>query len=113
MSSESYQLGYRAEDYVCQRLQAMGWRIVERNFRGRCGEIDIVAQHGRVWVFAEVKASAVRPPTEALQARQIARIRRAAAEYLQRRGSLEVEARFDVFWVWGDPPTWEHTVDAF
>lgn len=114
MSSEGYQRGYQAEDYVCERLRQLGWTIVFRNFRGRTGEIDVVARDGATWVFAEVKASARTAPVEALQPRQMLRIRRAATEFLQKHvRSLEVETRFDVFWVWGEPPQWRHTRDAF
>ena len=99
---------------MVQHLEQAGWRILARNFRGRRGEIDVVARHGRVVVFVEIKSSLHKPPYEALQARQMRRVRAAAEEYLQReRTSLESEIRFDVIWVWGEPPQLEHLEDAF
>jgi putative endonuclease len=110
----SYQLGRQAEDWVVQHLEQSGWRILARNFRGRRGEIDVVARQAEVIVFVEIKSSRHRPPLEALQPRQIGRLRAAAVEFLQQqRLSQDGEMRFDVFCVWGDPVQFEHLQDAF
>lgn len=114
VSRDGYQRGCRAEDFVCDRLESLGWQIEERNFRGKTGELDLIAREGETWVFCEIKAAARRPPVEALQPMQMARIRRAAQEYLQKRvRSLEVDMRFDVCRVWGEPFQWDHVRDAF
>lgn len=114
MSLSSYQLGRQSEDWVVQHLEQAGWLILARNFRGRRGEIDVVARQGAVIVFVEIKSSQRKPPFEALQPRQIGRVRAAAQEFIQKaRLSLESEMRFDVFRVWGDPVQWEHLQDAF
>jgi putative endonuclease len=47
--------GTRAEKLAAQFLAARGLTIVERNFRRRCGEIDLVARHGDTLVFVEVR----------------------------------------------------------
>jgi putative endonuclease len=47
--------GARAEDYCAELLRSSGLRIVERNWRCRHGEIDLIAEEGGTLVFAEVR----------------------------------------------------------
>lgn len=52
-------LGRRGEDHAAKYLISLGWKIVERNWRCREGELDIVAFDGdRTIVFVEVKTRA-------------------------------------------------------
>ncbi|WP_201362122.1 YraN family protein [Dictyobacter formicarum] len=48
-------LGRTGERLAAERLQQSGYVILERNFRCRYGEIDLVAEHGSDLVFIEVK----------------------------------------------------------
>ena len=50
------QRGASAEDHATQLLVNAGYRIVERNFRCKAGELDIVARDGDVLVFVEVRS---------------------------------------------------------
>jgi len=114
VSFTSYEIGQQGEALVAQYVVGLGWSIEARNFRGRRGEIDLVARHQSRWIFVEVKTSLGRPPLERLQSRQIQRIRRAAEEFLQFRGVREeVDMRFDVIWIWGNTLQLEHCQDAF
>jgi len=59
MSSDRRQtLGELGETLACEELRRRGYAILERRYRTRYGEIDIVARHGDVLVFVEVKARA-------------------------------------------------------
>ena len=59
MSSDRRQtLGELGETLACDELRRRGYAILERRYRTRYGEIDIVARHGDVLVFVEVKARA-------------------------------------------------------
>ena len=49
-------LGRAGEDAACALYAQKGFEIIERNFRIRSGEIDIIAQKEELLVFAEVKA---------------------------------------------------------
>ena len=53
------QIGVRGEDLACAELERQGMRVLERNWRCRLGEIDIVAaetgEKGVTLVFCEVK----------------------------------------------------------
>jgi putative endonuclease len=96
-------IGQAAEDFVTARLEAGGWRIVERNARTRFGELDIIALERRTLVFVEVKGarqgSAFGPerPVLAVDRRKQQRIRRLATAWMaeRRRGPRYAEIRFD------------------
>lgn len=91
------------EDYELQAqnwLQDRGMRILARNFRGKTGEIDIIARDGEHLVFVEVRARSNRAYNTAagsVDRRKQQRILRTAQLYLQRRPALAVlPCRFDV-----------------
>ena len=48
-------VGSRYEEETAAFLQKNGYRILEKNFRDRRGEIDLIAKDGRTLVFVEVK----------------------------------------------------------
>jgi len=79
--------GAQAESLAAAFLEARGLAILERNWRRRCGEIDLVARHGVELVFVEVRlrrrrdfGDAAASITAAKRARMIA----AAGLYLAR-----------------------------
>jgi putative endonuclease len=55
MTHARQQLGAEGESMACVELERLGYRIVERNYRIRSGEIDIVAEDAGTIVFVEVK----------------------------------------------------------
>jgi putative endonuclease len=55
MPHERQRLGSKGESIACRELENLGYRIIERNYRTRFGEIDIVADDGGTIVFVEVK----------------------------------------------------------
>lgn len=101
----SRQIGSRFEEMAASYLQDAGYEILERNYRDRLGEIDIVARDGRYLVFVEVKYRANSEkgdPAEAVHGGKQRRIRNGARGYLYRHGLGEdVACRFDVVAVLG------------
>lgn len=92
-------LGQAGEDLAADVLAARGFRILERGYRTRMGEIDLIAAKDGLLVFIEVKTRsslACGRPSEAVDARKQARILRAASFYLERRGAAGSPCRFDV-----------------
>jgi putative endonuclease len=89
--------GKLAEALAADYLQARGLRLLERNYRCRLGEIDLIVADGPVLVFVEVR---LRRNTEyggaaaSITARKRQRILRAARHYLS--GRQEADCRFDV-----------------
>ncbi len=47
--------GIRGEETAIETLKRRGYKIVERNYRSRLGEIDVIAEEGGCLVFVEVK----------------------------------------------------------
>ena len=100
-------LGDWGEDCAARYLQLHGYRIVERNFRCRQGEIDLIARRGGVIAFVEVK---LRKNADHGQAREFvtfAKQRRviSAAELWLVRNGCELQPRFDVIEVYAPQGT--------
>jgi putative endonuclease len=53
-------LGTRGEELATRHLEARGFEVVERNFRTRYGELDLIARDARFLVFCEVKTRIAR-----------------------------------------------------
>lgn len=91
--------GDRGEAAVAEWLAKRGCVIVERQYRCRWGEIDLIARTSRgVLCFVEVKTRsrrAVAPPREAVTASKQRKLRTAASWYLAQTG-LDCPCRFDV-----------------
>ncbi|MDR1205572.1 MAG: YraN family protein [Peptococcaceae bacterium] len=91
--------GALAEEAAAKYLAGEGCRIVERNFRTRLGEIDLIAEKEGVLVFVEVRSrrEASRGlPQETVNQRKRQKIRRVATQYLKRHFDMERLCRFDV-----------------
>ena len=116
-------LGRFGEDLASAHLERAGCVILDRNWRCRAGEIDIVARDGRELVFVEVKtrsSAAFGSPAEAITPAKAARLRSLALQWLvERRAAAEASAygdlRFDVVSVLRttDGPQVEHVRGAF
>jgi len=93
------EIGRRGEAVAERYLTRLGYRIVERNFRIRRGEIDLVAIDRDELVFVEVRyrsSSSYGTPSETVDFRKRRRLVRAAELFLLRRGRSEDPCRFDV-----------------
>ena len=92
-------LGSGGERAAADFLVGRGYHILERNFRCRGGEVDLIALDGGVLVFIEVKVRRTLSrgaPIEAVTVLKQARVRRAAQEYLTFSGRVFRRIRFDV-----------------
>ncbi|MCM1258047.1 MAG: YraN family protein [Roseburia sp.] len=100
-----------AEEYLCQQ----GYKILEKNFFGHFGEIDIIAREGDTLVFAEVKyrkSEKLGNPLEAVDLRKQRKICKTALYYIAKhRVSNDIPCRFDVIGIVGDDIT--HIKNAF
>lgn len=80
-------------------LLAKGYRILEENYSGRMGEVDLIAQDGDVIVFVEVKARENTDfgyPIEAVTPQKVRKIVLTAKQYLASKRLLGRDVRFDV-----------------
>ena len=99
-------VGRRGEEAAGRHLASLGYRILERSYRTRAGEIDLIAEDGATLVFVEVKTRsslAFGRPAEAVGPGKRARIAASASLYLAIRGGPERPCRFDVVEVLEDP----------
>jgi putative endonuclease len=97
--SGSLVFGKAAENAAARFLKAQGYKILERNYKNKLGEIDIIAQQGGVICFIEVKARHslnFGSGQEAVSIRKQRQICRVALYYLKSKNLLESPARFDV-----------------
>jgi putative endonuclease len=127
MSDPRHVLGALGERLAAEHLQRAGYRIVERNFRTRYGELDIVAAGERCLVFCEVKtrvrgANGSPGPFDSIGRVKRGRVRAMAAQWLvERRPQIgepaQPELRFDAIGVSMSPGgrllALDHLEDAF
>lgn len=106
-------LGKRGEDLACAELEKRGYVILDRRFRTRCGELDIVARDGNVLVFVEVKARSggnFGTPFESVTRQKRQRLSQMAASYLCVKRLAAVACRFDVVSILEQQGT--HTIEV-
>ena len=102
-------LGQLGEQLAADHLVRRGFEIVERNYRTRWGELDIVAYDGRILAFCEVKSRRVahdrRKAFEALHTPKRNQVRKMAACWLIERSQRPFadEVRFDAIGVTFSP----------
>jgi len=92
-------VGSRGEDLATAFLERKGFAIIERNFRCKSGEIDIVAREGSTLVFIEVKSRKTLSygvPQLAVTPFKQRQISKAALTWLARNNQHDKPARFDV-----------------
>lgn len=90
--------GKRGEDIAVAYLRKKGYQILERNFRLRNGEIDIIALHENILVFIEVKTRTSRlfgTPLEAISFFKLRSLVRTANVYKYTRNNLPEAMRID------------------
>jgi putative endonuclease len=110
--------GAAAEALAERFLSAQGLTIVQRNYRCRGGEIDLVARDGATLVFVEVRLRGNRnfgTAAESITTAKLRRLRLAARHYLGRLGH-EPPCRFDAVLLDSLPTQkieWLRNVDCF
>ncbi|MCB2136295.1 MAG: YraN family protein [Rhodobacteraceae bacterium] len=94
----SYHGGLAAEEQVADHYRRLGMTIAARRWRGRCGEIDLIARDGAAVVCVEVKRAATHAAAaERVSAHQRARICAAASEFIAfEPAGQDTDLRFNV-----------------
>jgi putative endonuclease len=87
-----HQLGRLGERLAAEHLTRRGFEILERNYRTRWGELDLVAFDGRTLAFCEVKTrrlgrDGIAMPLEAIHGRKRAQVRKMAGSWMRDRRS--------------------------
>ena len=111
-------LGTFGEDRAAVYLKLRGWKIVERNFSCRFGEIDIIAQKGGFIAFVEVKLRSEGSFYSGREAVTVTKQRKiiAAAECWLSQHETDLQPRFDILELTRDRSgriKTDHIEDAF
>jgi putative endonuclease len=93
------ELGKKGEEVALRFLKKNGYRILEKNYVCKMGEMDIIAKEKDTLVFIEVKtrtSNLFGPPQMAVNAFKQRQLSKVALSYLNKNQLKDVKARFDV-----------------
>jgi putative endonuclease len=96
---EKKALGKKGEELALRYLKKNGYRIIERNYVCKMGEMDIIAKEKETLVFVEVKtrtSTSFGPPQLAVNFSKQRQMSKVALHFLKENHLEEVKARFDV-----------------
>jgi putative endonuclease len=96
---EKKELGKRGEELAFRFLKKSGYKILERNYVCKMGEMDIIAQEKDTLVFVEVKTRTSMdfgPPQLAVNPTKQMQLSKVALNFLKEKKREDVKARFDV-----------------
>ena len=96
---ERHILGKEGENYACNYLKGIGYKIIERNFSCKQGEIDIIAKDNEEYAFIEIKTRKnfhYGRPAEAVTDKKQNDIKNATKYYLYLHHLENKYIRFDV-----------------
>lgn len=102
--------GLEGEEIAVRFLRSNGYSILERNYRTRSGEIDIIARKKKDIVFVEVKSrtsDSFGSPLEAVNKKKIARLFSVASQYIQKNNFENFSIRFEVVAIKKNGNTWQ------
>ena len=94
--------GALGEDLACEYLKSKGYKIIERNFRKKYQEIDIIALHNKILVFVEVKTrktSSFGTPFESIDSWKLKHLIALAQFYKMLNPKLPDDMRIDAIGV--------------
>ena len=111
------ELGREGEELAARYLEKQGYRVLERNYRSRWGEIDLIAEKGGELFFVEVKTrrdTDTVSPLELIPYPKQVHISRLAQKYVAAKGWQNRTGRFCLVVVQGGPtPQCEWIPDIF
>lgn len=93
------ELGQKGEELALRFLKKNGYRILERNYVCKMGEVDIIAREKDTFAFIEVKtrrSTAFGPPQLAVNPAKQMQLSKVALHFLKEKRLEEAKARFDV-----------------
>jgi len=114
------QVGDKGEKYAEDFLKRKGYNIIQRNYRCKLGEIDIIAEYDNTIVFVEVRTKRTESfgiPQYSITSGKMSRITKTALSYIQEKELFERSCRFDVIAITfpqkSKVPNIEHIENAF
>ncbi|MBZ2173889.1 YraN family protein [Schnuerera sp. xch1] len=115
--SNNIQKGAYGEGKATKYLISKGYKIIDRNYTTRIGEIDIIAIKSKTLVFVEVKTRSNTNygfPYEAVNRKKQNKILRSSLIYIKHKKLDNYQARYDIIEVYlHDEPNINHIENAF
>lgn len=108
--------GEVGENIASKYLLSKGAQILERNYRIKSGEIDIIAKLDNELVFIEVKSRTNKKygyPCESVNYKKINKITNTAKYYILKNNLYDIPIRFDVVEIYFSDRKLNHIVNAF
>jgi len=105
MLNARQRFGKTGESLAVKQLVSSGYAIIEKNFRAKPGEIDIIAKDKEAIVFVEVKSRKTKSygnPKYSITPGKQRKISMAALAYLKQKKLMKKKARFDVVIIHAD-----------
>jgi len=99
MLNRRQKLGQKGEALAERHLKKLGYQIIERNYRNKLGEIDLIARENGALVFVEVKtrrSDRYGSPRLAITPQKQRKLSMTALTYLKQTRQINCKARFDV-----------------
>lgn len=112
-------LGDRGELAACRFLKEKGYEILEKNYKCKLGEIDVIARRQERLAFIEIKTRTSNQfgmPQEAVNLQKQEKIFKVAQWYMKEKKLAKTPVAFDVvavLWKEDEPPEINLIVDAF
>ncbi len=120
MPESRKELGVKGEKLAAKFLRRRGYKIIQRNYRCKLGEIDIIAERDGTIVFVEVRTRQTEefgPPQYSITAAKRNQISRVALCYIREKNLVGQSCRFDAIAITFSPgsrrPEIEHIENAF
>jgi len=114
-----FSLGDRGEGAACGFLKEKGYEILEKNYKCKIGEIDVIARRQGRLAFIEIKtrtSTQFGTPQEAVNLPKQEKIFKVAQWYMKEKKLVKIPVAFDVvavLWREGEAPEMRLIVDAF
>jgi putative endonuclease len=99
MKAFNKDIGALGEDISNNYLKGLGYKILDKNFRCKCGEIDLVARNNDYICFVEVKTrygTSFGMPAESVVSSKQHKIYKTAQVYILMKNIIDFNFRFDV-----------------
>jgi len=106
MTNKRISLGKRGEEIAVSYLKGLKYKIIERNYKCKFGEVDIIADDRKTLSFIEVKTRSSLDyghPYHVVNKRKQHQISKVALEYINKNDMHDIDARFDVLAVQVSP----------
>jgi putative endonuclease len=114
------EIGFEGEQIAAKYLKRKGYKIIQKNYRCKLGEIDIIAEQNKTIIFVEVRTKHTEKlglPQYSVNSAKMGQISKAALWYIKEKKITDQACRFDVIAITfpskSDEPKIEHIENAF